>query len=85
VSATITGTPVIVPLIFADCTQIGLVVDASRDGGKTWQNVQLSRYTVRESPTVRAYSTCIDPARDVAEYFAELDRRGIRYKRVFSR
>ncbi len=71
-----------VPLIRADCTQLGLAVDASRDGGKTWQCVQLNRYTTRQSPTVRAYSTCIDPSRDREDYFAELDRRGIAYKRV---
>ncbi len=69
-------------LIRADCTQLGLAVDASRDGGKTWQCVQLTPYKVRETPTVRAYSTAIDPSRDAADYFAELDRRGIAYKRI---
>jgi len=68
-----------IPLIRADCTQCGLSVEASRDGGKTWQFVQLQPYTVRQSPTVRAYSTCIDPARDRSEYFAALDSRGIPY------
>ncbi len=72
----------VIPLIRADCTQLGLAVDASRDGGKTWQCVQLNPYRVRETPYCRAYSTAIDPARDVAEYFAELDRRGVSYKRV---
>lgn len=80
--ATITGTPVSVPLIRADCTQLGLAVDASRDGGKTWQCVQLQPYRVRQSPTLRAYSTAIDPAQDAADYFAELDRRGTRYTRA---
>ncbi len=79
---TITGTPVIVPLIRACANQIGLAIEASKDGGKTWLLVQLNAYRVRETPTVRAYSTAIDPARDVAEYFAELDRRGVRYVRA---
>lgn len=68
------------PLIRADCTQLGLAVEASIDGGISWRFVQLDRYKVRSSPTVAAYSTCIDPARDRAEYFAELDRRGIAYR-----
>ncbi len=55
-------------LVRADCTQLGLSVDASRDGGKSWQLVQLTPYTVRQTPTVRAYSTAIDPARDRADY-----------------
>lgn len=70
-----------VPLIRADCTQVGLSVEASRDNGATWQFVQLTPYQVRRSPTVRAYSTCINPAQDRADYFAELDRRGIEYRR----
>jgi len=72
-----------VPLIRADCTQMGLAVDASRDNGKTWVFVQLTPYKTRETPTVRAYSTAIDPVRDREDYFAELDRRGIAYGRVF--
>ncbi len=74
--------PPVIPLVRADCTQLGLAVDASRDGGKTWQCVQLTPYTVRQSPTVRAYSTAIDPARDREDYYAELTRRGIAHKRV---
>jgi hypothetical protein len=77
----ITGTPVLVPLIRADCTQMGLAVDASNDNGETWRFVQLHPYTVRETPTVQAYSQAIDPARDRAEYFATLDARGVRYIR----
>lgn len=79
VKTSITGTPVIVPLIRADCTQMGLAVDASADNGKTWQFVQLTPYTNRESLTVQAYSRAIDPAKDRAEYFAALDARGVRY------
>lgn len=60
---------------------MGLFVEASRDGGKTWQTVQLTPYKVRETFTVQAYRTAIDPSRDLAEYFATLDARGIRYKR----
>lgn len=63
--------------IKADCTQMGLSVEASNDGGKTWQLVQLTPYKVRPSVSVRQYSTCIDPARDRAEYFASIRARGI--------
>ncbi len=61
---------------------MGLSVEASNDNGKTWQFVQLHRYQVRETPTVQAYSTAIDPARDREDYFATLDAKGIRYKRM---
>jgi len=68
----------LIPLIKADCTQLGLAIDASIDGGKTWRCVQLSPYKTRTS-TARQYTSCIDPSKDRAEYFAELDRRGIKY------
>lgn len=74
------GNPVL--QIKAECTQLGLAVDASQDGGKTWVCVQLTPYKERESPTVMQYSTCIDPGKDRAEYFAELDKRGIVYRAV---
>ena len=69
-------------LIKADCTQLGLSVEASRDGGKNWAFVQLHPYAERSPPTVRAYSRCIDPGKDRDEYFADLDKRGIQYKRA---
>ena len=69
-------------LIKVECTQLGLAVDASIDGGKTWQCVQLTPYKTRRSVSVQQYSTAIDPAKDRAEYFAELDKRGIAYKVV---
>lgn len=79
--ATITGAPIIIPLIRAECGQFGLSVDASRDNGKTWEYVQLDRYKTRTSFGVHAYATCVDPERDRQDYFAELDARGVRYKR----
>ena len=74
------GRPVL--QIKAECTQLGLAVDASQDGGKTWVCVQLTKYKVRNSTSVKQYSTCIDPVRDRAEYFQELDRRGVKYQVV---
>jgi len=63
--------------------QVGMTVEARNNGGD-WVTVQVARYKERGSTSVRQYSTCIDPARDEAEYFAEIDRRGIAYKRVRS-
>lgn len=71
-------------LIRADCTQLGLWVEASQDDGETWQTVQLSRYNERPSPTVQQYSTYIDPAHDRAEYFTALRKRGIQFTEVQS-
>lgn len=68
--------------IKANINQIGVTVEARQNGGE-WVTVQVSRVKERQaSPSVRQYSTCIDPALDVEEYFAELDSRGIQYKRV---
>jgi hypothetical protein len=69
------------PMIRTECTQLGLAVEASLDG-KTWITVQLTPYKVRNTPTVRQYSTAINPKQDEVEYFAELDARGVKYSRV---
>jgi len=79
---TITNQPSAIPSVRAICNQVGLAIEASVDGGQTWIGVQIERYKVRSSPTVRAYSTCINPAQDAEDYFAELDRRGVKYNRV---
>lgn len=71
-----------IPLIRAECTQLGLSVKASRDNGKTWQLVQLNPYKTRQTPTVAAYKTAICPATDMEEYFAELDKKKIEYRRI---
>ncbi len=71
-------------LIRADCTQLGLSVEASQDGGETWVMVQLTPYKTRSTSSVRQYSTCISPALDRAEYFAELESRGIDFQEVSS-
>lgn len=71
-----------IPKIRACHSEIGLSIEASLDG-TNWQTVQLHKYQTRQAiPSVKAYSTCINPAQDEADYFAELDRRGIRYERV---
>lgn len=66
--------------------QIGLSIEAREtDKDQTWQLVQLMKYRERAaSPSVRPYSTCIDPARDESEYFAHLDAKGIHYHKVNS-
>ena len=69
-------------LIKADCTQLGLAVDASTDGGATWVCVQLHPYKTRQSSSVRQYSTCIDPEQDRADYFATIRARGIEFQEV---
>jgi hypothetical protein len=62
-------------------SQIGMSIYA-RAGGD-WQLIQISKYKERTaSPSVRQYSTCIDPARDEQEYYAQLDARSIPYERV---
>lgn len=76
------GNPIL--LIKAECTQLGLSVEASQDGGATWVYVQLTPYKDRET---RRYGwgelrTVINPAQDRADYFTELDGRGIKYKVV---
>jgi len=68
-----------IPIIRAQCTQLGLAIDVSTDGGETWTLVQLSRYINRASASVRQYSQCIDPARDRAEYIQELRERGVTF------
>jgi len=50
-------------------SQVGMLVEA-RNGGD-WQPIQLTKYQERNSPTVRQYSTCIDPARDESDCVAE--------------
>ena len=70
-----------IPLIRAECTQLGLSVEASKDEGSSWIFVQLTPYKVRATSSVRAYSTMIDPAQDREDYFAEITRRGIKHKR----
>jgi hypothetical protein len=68
-------------LIRADCTQVGLLVEASQDEGKTWQCVQIARYQERSRPGFgNAQFIYINPSQDRADYFAELDKRGIAYK-----
>ena len=62
--------------------QIGLTIEA-REPGKDWILVQLTKYREREaSPSVRQYRTCIDPLRDEQEYFAHLDAKGVKYRKV---
>lgn len=68
--------------IKATCTELGLAVDASNDGGKTWHCVQLTPYKTRRSTSVMQYSTAIDPGRDRAEYLAEISARGIQFELV---
>lgn len=70
-----------IPRVKVTCSQLGLHVEASLDG-ENWQTVQLTRYKTRNNPTVMQYSTCIDPAKDRAEYFAELRSRGIQFVEV---
>ncbi len=76
-----TTTDTQIPIIKAECTQLGLSIEASIDGGSTWQMVQLTRYKERSSPGVRQYSTCIDPAKDADEYFETLRARGVQFIR----
>lgn len=67
--------------IKATHSELGLTIEA-RNGGE-WQLVQLSKYKERTAPpSVRQYSTCIDPLRDEQEYFAQLDSQCIQYRRV---
>jgi len=73
-----------IPKIRTIHNQLGLTVEASIDGGKTWQTVQSRGYRIRESNGTRPYSTYIDPASDERDYFAHLDARGIRYERIHS-
>jgi len=62
--------------------EVGMAVDARINGGD-WVGVQLTKYRVRAArPSVRQYSTYIDPASDQAEYFETLDARGVKYRRV---
>lgn len=67
--------------IKADCTQLGLSVEASLNGGP-WQMVQLTPYKDRKSISVMQYKSCIDPARDKEEYLAEIKARGIEFTEV---
>jgi len=62
--------------------QCGMTVEASIDGGNTWQMVQSGQYRTRKSNGTRPYRTYIDPARDESEYFEQLTKRGIAYQRV---
>jgi hypothetical protein len=68
--------------IKADCTQLGLCVEASMDNGQTWQTVQLTPYKERHSASVMQYKTCINPALDRQEYFDILRARRIDFVEV---
>ena len=69
--------------IKAECTQLGLAVEASQDGGKTWQTVQLTKYRERSRPMFgKAHSTFVSPAQDREDYFAEIRGRGIQFEVV---
>ncbi len=68
--------------IRATHNQIGMTIEARKDSASEWQTVQLSRYVNRSSSTVLQYSTCIDPLQDEREYFAEINSRGIQYRKV---
>jgi hypothetical protein len=70
-----------IPRIKVDCTEMGLHVEATLNG-TDWVTVQLTKYKTRSSRSVMQYSTCIDPAMDRAEYFAELRARGIQFIEV---
>jgi hypothetical protein len=70
-----------VPLVRAKINQVGLLIEVSIDGGP-WHAVQLMKFKERRSVSVMQYSTCVDPAKDREEYFADLDARGVVYKRV---
>lgn len=59
--------------IKADCTQLGLSVEASNDDGATWQLVDLYKYQARSGGGM-------DPARDRQEYLEHLRARGIEFK-----
>ena len=67
--------------IRANCTQLGLHVEATQNGSD-WQTVQLTPYKNRNSVSVRQYSACIDPAKDRAEYFEAIRARGIAFEEV---
>ena len=74
------------PLIYASVTQGGLTIYASKDSGETYQVVQSRPFKARER---RCYGwgtpTAVEsPSEDVAEYFAQLDSRGIQYTREHS-
>jgi hypothetical protein len=72
-----------IPHIRASHSSVGLLIEASKDEGKTWTIVQLNPYKTRNaSPSVVHYRTCINPAQDEIDYFKELDSKQIQYKKV---
>ena len=57
--------------------EIGLSIYASMDG-KTWAMVELQKLRSYESPTVKAYSSCIDVERQKGDYLADIHSRNIK-------
>lgn len=75
-------TPEQPPLVRARLNQCGMLVETSPDDGQTWNFVDMYAFKNRPaSPSVRAYTACIDPAQDREDYFATLDQRGVKYRR----
>lgn len=67
--------------IKTSCTQLGLCVEASHDGGP-WYLVQLTKYKDRASSSVAQYSSCIDPAKDREEYLESLRQKKIEFVHI---
>lgn len=55
--------------------QMGIAVDVRQDEGE-WQMLDLYRFKEYASPTVKQYSSCIDPARQAQEVKAFLESKG---------
>ena len=64
-------------------SQLGLAIEARQSDGE-WVTVQLHKYATRSDAT-RPYSSYISPVQDEKDYFAELDKRGVKYNRVTAR
>ena len=60
-----------------NANQIGLRIEASMNG-KEWSNVEFQSWRSYESPTVKAYSSCIDTERQKRDYLADIHGRGIK-------
>lgn len=60
-----------------NANQIGLNIEASLDK-LAWSPVEFQKWQSYASPTVAAYSSCIDPARQERDYIETLHSREIK-------
>lgn len=62
--------------------QVGMLVEVSRDDGKTWTVVELQKYDLFNSPTYMSCSGVMSTEKQEDAYLHSLWMKGIPYKVV---